>query len=211
MSASNATDVVSQSRLYGRMLCVLAAISVGVSFVEADRRGLLFDSDPFAFAVEDSALAVSGASGSPAMMINRFPGPVRDRGPRAGRPTGPGSAPAVQPAAVQQGAGPSGASRIIPSAEGPFIGSASGTTSTTESLDSSGTQLLGQGVPGGGFLDSPIGLIAVSTGTGPTPPDPPGPVVPAIPEPASWILMIIGLAWLGLYLRSQKMEDPVLA
>lgn len=190
----------SPFRLYIRLLPALGVATLVGSFIEADQRGLLFQSGDIALLAEDAALAVPNQP----MGMYFGVGDMRDRGARgrdfvrrppasrilAGIPADLGSDNAVGPAP--------GSSRTIleqPPREGqasPTIASATTTPAATQP---------GTGSFGPSFPDSPIGLIAVDTTT-------PGPVVPAVPEPASWLLMILGVGWLGLALRGRKSRDP---
>lgn len=187
----------SPFRLYIRLLPVLGVTILIGSFIEADQRGLLFRSDDIALLAEDTALAIPNQG---AGMYFRV-GDSRGGNPRGrnfiGRPPGsrlvPGNASAL---GEDNGASPSpGGSRTIsvqPVREQPGSPTlASGTTAPAAATPS------GNGSFGPSFPDSPIGLIAVGTNT-------PGPVVPAVPEPASWLLMILGIGWLGLSLRRRK-------
>jgi hypothetical protein len=187
--------------LYTRLLPALGVATLIGSFIEADQRGLLFRSDDMALLAEDAALAV------PSQGLEMYLGGREARGgsPRGrnfiGRPPGsrlvPGNA-----SNLNEGNGVSpapGGSRTIldqPAREqlaSPTLASAATAPSAATSP--------GSGSFGPNFPDSPIGLIAVGTNT-------PGPVVPAVPEPASWLLMIVGVGWLGLALRRRKRFNP---
>lgn len=192
----------SPYRLYTRMMPVLGVAAVIASFAEADQRGLLFRSSDTAFFAEDSALAVPNG-GTTAYITN---GADRPYGPRrrtiAARP-GAQSGLSVIPATIEDPASAGGgASRLIEAAPG---GLERPVTLSAITPAGASTAVRSQPAPGPGFPESPIGLIAVNAGN----PDPsnPGPVVPAVPEPASWLLMIIGVGWLGLSLRRRRLAS----
>ncbi len=217
LAPNDPTVPAEQSKMLLRMLAVFAVASVGLSFLEADRRGLLFDADPFAFSVSEGALALTGPS------VIRFGNARRGgagpryrsfgRGPARRLIPGQGSG-TDQPGTVSPGSGPpAGAlasntgssfpSPLTNTRPAPFVPGQS-----TANFPLAPTS--GQSIPGSGFAPSPIGFVAGGTDPSAPPPSPPvtvdpdpGPVVPAIPEPASWLLMIIGLGWMGLYLRRQ--------
>lgn len=185
----------TQYRLYTRMVPVLGLIAMISSFAEADQRGLLFETDDFALLADDAALAVP--NGTSAMYFGAAQ--TRYLGPRqrsiGGRPaTRIVSAPLLATNDTPTGASVGGGSPLVedgtrPSQPTPAL---AGSTPASAATVSRNPQ-----TPGPGFPDSPIGLIAVSTDT-------PGPVVPAVPEPASWLLMILGVGWLGLSLRRRS-------
>lgn len=193
----------SPYRLYTRMMPVLGVAAVIASFAEADQRGLLFRSSDTAFFAEDSALAVPNG-GTIAYLTSGADRPYGARRRTVAARPGARSGLAVIPATIEDPASAGGgASRLIDAApaavERPVTLSAISPAGT-------GTAVGGQPAPGPGFPESPIGLIADNAGN----PDPnnPGPVVPAVPEPASWLLMIIGVGWLGLSLRRRKLASP---
>lgn len=202
-------DMVSGSqrspyRLYARMMPIVGVAALIASFAESDRRGLLFKSSDTAFFAEDAALAVpsGGATIFLAADSTGF-GALRQRAvaPRRGGRT-------VTPSGAGPTEAPSGtgaaASRLI---ELPAGASEAVVRPSAATLPTSGSTVPNQSSPGPGFPESPIGLIAVNTpnpGPGNPDPDNPGPVVPAVPEPASWLLMILGVGWLGLSLRQRN-------
>lgn len=215
-SASDPTIPSEQSKLLMRLLGVFAISAVALSFLEADRRGLLFDTDPVAFSVSEGAIALTGPS------VIRF-GHMQSKGkePRF-RSVGRGPASRLIPGrGARIGQSGSGGSdqrvggappdpALIPS---PPQGSPGQPSSPTGGLPNAGllsAPRLGQSVPGTGFAPSPIGFVPGPSANQPPVTPPPGtinpdpdPVVPAIPEPASWLLMILGLGWIGIYLRRQ--------
>ena len=215
------TVPAEQSKMLLRLLAVFAFAAVGLSFLEADRRGLLFDADPFAFSVSEGALALTGPSvilfgdarrggaGPRYRSFNR--GPARRLIPgRGAAPNEPGSgSPAGSPAgAIASNTRSTSPAPLAGTGPSPFVPGQSAETFAPTAPN-------GRSIPGSGFAPSPIGFVAGETDseTPPTAPpvtvDPdPSPVVPAIPEPASWLLMIIGLGWMGLYLRRQNGSLP---
>jgi len=58
--------------------------------------------------------------------------------------------------------------------------------------------------PGGGGSSGGGSGGGGSSGGNPPPPPPPPPVVTAVPEPATWIMMIAGVALIGLQLRRRR-------
>lgn len=199
MNETVSTSGISPYRLYTRMMPVLGVAAVIASFAEADQRGLLFKASDSAFFVEDAALAVPNG-GTTLYLANQN----RPRsGPRlrniSGRPAPRiGSAPILGTADDVTGPG-GGASRVI--GDGPASLQQPTAIAATAPPGTGTTTTRNPSSPGPGFPDSPIGLIAVNTSN-------PGPVVPAVPEPASWLLMILGVGWLGLTLR--RRTRPVL-
>ncbi|MGB3472821.1 MAG: PEPxxWA-CTERM sorting domain-containing protein [Erythrobacter sp.] len=206
IAASDPTIPAQQAQLLLRLLGVFAVAALGLSFLEADQRGLLFDSDPFAFSVRDGALALDGPS------VIRIGQARRDGGfprSRTRRNRGPASRMIPRRDATPDQTGfRTGGQATDPVASDP--GRISG--STGPSLPGAGSLTpvaplaaprLGQSIPGSGFAPSPIGFVPATPDPQPpvtVEPDP-SPVVPAIPEPASWLLMIVGLGWIGFYLR----------
>lgn len=69
----------------------------------------------------------------------------------------------------------------------------------------------GTGLPGssGGILPPPTG--GGGGGTVPPGPPPPPPIVTPVPEPATWLMMIAGVALIGLQLRRRGGAKPVTA
>lgn len=223
--APDAAVLERQPTFHFQMLGILAVLLVITSLLEADRRGLLFDSDPFAFAVEDTAFVLDGPDDLAVGVIrlgsldrfdrrgarrfiprsgNRL---IRTRQGGGTRPASPaGNRPGSQGSGTANAA-PSNPLQSIPGSAGPGLGG-------PPLLAAANTP--GSSVPGGGFTPGPTGLIPVGNNPpDPTPPDPtnPDPVVPAIPEPASWILMIIAIGWLGFVLRRRQYgenEQPIL-
>jgi hypothetical protein len=188
----------TQYRLYVRMVPALGLIAMISSFAEADRRGLLFDSGDFALLADSTALAMpNGTSGSSGMYFG-----VAQTGDLGARQRSIGGRPAsriVSAPLLATNVAPAGPSAGVAS---PLVEDGAGPSQPIPGLAgiptaNAATVTRNQGASGPGFPDSPIGLIAVSTDT-------PGPVVPAVPEPASWLLMIFGVGWLGLSLRRRK-------
>ena len=175
----------------------VAFVILLASFLENDRRGLLLFSEPSAFAVAEEAepteLLIGGAGrtfGPPSarrLVVERrqsVPGPVtieEDSAAGVGGapiqdPIGLGpAAPIAAPALALGGPVPGGGGPGIP----PF------------------------GDPGGGVF---VPLVPIPTGPGPVdPPDDPGVILPpAVPEPAAWLLMILGVGALGAAMRMRR-------
>ena len=191
----------SPFRLYARLLPALGVATLIGSFIEADQRGLLFRSDDMALLAQDSALAVPNQG----MAMYLGGDEVRGGSPRGrnfiGRPPGsrlvPGNASTLDEANGVSPA-PGGSRTIVDQPAREQLASPTLASATTAPAAATSP---GSGSFGPSFPDSPIGLIAVGTNT-------PGPVVPAVPEPASWLLMILGVGWLGLSLRRRKRLDP---
>ena len=203
---------------------------LGLSIMEMDQRGLLFDADPFAFAAQEPN---DGAA--PSVITVR--GLFSDGAPRRFATRSTASRPAFQRLGSNVGAfpdnglgGPVGSPAAssdspiltVPSPLGRNDGIVPGPGAPV--TGSPGAPFIGGSVPGGSFGGSPIGAfvpIAAGPGPGPgaggTPPPPPippgttptdpAPVVPAIPEPSTWLLMILGIGWLGVMLRRRAEAD----
>ena len=194
----------SPYRLYARMIPVVGVAALVSSFVESDQRGLMFLSSESAFFAEDAALAVPNggatiylASGGNGLGGLRQRAITSSRGTLTGMPSMTG----VPDLSDSPGAG---ASRLI---EVPESLSDNQVGIAARAPQVQGATGRSQPSPGPGFPDSPIGLIAVNTSNpGPVTGDPdnPSPVVPAVPEPASWLLMILGVGWLGFSLRRRN-------
>lgn len=191
----------SPFRLYTRLLPALGVATLIGSFIEADQRGLLFQSDDIALLAEDAALAVPNQGMGMYLGVSDARGGNRGRN-IIGRPPGSrlvtgnasdlGDDNVVSPA-------PGGSRTIL---DQPARQEQASPTLTSGTTAPAAVSPPGNGSFGPSFPDSPIGLIAV--GTNP----PPTPVVPAVPEPASWLLMILGVGWLGLSLRRRERRDP---
>lgn len=197
LSGIDPVSAKKQYQLYVRMLGGLGAVAVLFSFVEADQRGLLFAQDDFAFVADDVALAVP--NGSTGQLFAFAPGSgrvLRQRDTRRsvrnplsngilGSPVNPDTSPAGGGAARLIEAAPDSRASVLPVAGQPGIVTLA-------------NSLLGSSGPSIDFPDSPLALIPVA--------NQPGPVVPAVPEPASWLLMIIGVGWLGIFLRRREQQ-----
>lgn len=200
-----------------QLLAVLALALLAGSFMESDRRGLLFDSDPFAFSLDNSAFVLDGldaqfgSAGAPRLGFLTLGGPWGDRnvGRTAARRDIGNRQLRTRNVPSTQGGGNTQTppSRLVSPTPTGIIGP--GNSGSPSSLGAANFTP-GQTVPGGNFLPSPIGNVGAPTPAPPAPTDPTDPtdpttpvdpVVPAIPEPASWLLMIIGVGWLGMYFR----------
>lgn len=185
----------------------LFGVMLGLSTLfENDKRGLLRWERPSAFA----AAKVSDLPGPGAYTITYL-----GNGERANRSRTIGPA---RPRRV--------ASRSIPLASEPLTGPGAGASASASPLSTSPAQLAGASValtptgstpvtsggppsftPGNLIgVAPPFGLVAFVPDNGVTPVDPTipvNPVVPAVPEPAAWLLMILGIGGLAAALRAK--------
>ena len=168
------------------------------SFAEQDRRSLFFGDREEAFAVSEVGASNFDGGGPYSIYLADRTGdrrPTRSRRIPRALPTGlPGDG-AFNPISVGVGGSDPGAS-----ADALQLASVDTPAVLVPSAGPSGSN---------GNFGSPIGqasgpvgdLVIVPTDPDPGPVDP---VVPAVPEPASWILMIIGVGLLGSTLRLRR-------
>lgn len=200
----------SQRRFWMYALGGLAGLALLASFLEQDRRALLLSDMPEAFAVSEI-----GTSADEFGSTGRYPVVWGDR---SSRPNGAASR--------RIGGRSAGALPVEPGPQTSFVAapasgrepdSAALASVTLPEFSASGQEtgappLALAAVSPGNLVSGPIGAIPIvqTPGPGPGPAPTPGPadpdppVVPAIPEPASWLLMIIGVALLGASLRSKR-------
>lgn len=188
------------------LLGSLACLAMFASFMEVDHRGMLF------FDGNADAFALSDAEFGDGVGIHSYP---LIWGTRPARPRG---AQRLIPARGQAGSGPLSGSN-------PAAGGAGAAGSPAALADGGNAPVAGlgqpgagggpggggggRGFPGFGSGSSPIGGFLVTPPGGGGTDDTPGGggdggVVPAVPEPASWLLMIIGVGALGIALRRQN-------
>jgi len=218
MADGTTSGLKRRDRFFPATMMLGLAVVVGIaSFSESDRRGLLRWDRPTAFAASEVNpqpgsydIVYLGYSRSSA--LGTFPGR------RAATENAPGV----------------GARRIIPS-RGDSFGDSLGAGAPSNAIASpfAGNGPVGPGAgqsvvpalqpsgnnqaaltpfaPGnlGGIGGTPPGLIA-APGTGTPPPatgDGAPPVVPAVPEPAAWLLMILGVGMLASALRANARRN----
>ena len=215
--SSETIDLSSRDRHFSKyVLGGLALFALIVSLSEQDRRALFLSDLPEAFAV--SELQSQATPRYPIVWGDSMTGALR------------GQRPAIRSSATPVGVVASPAEPTSPGVGG-FSGPteqpqlATGSDSlpaTAPALPSGGSPSLGS-IPSFGGGTGPIAGVIPGTPVTPGPTDPgtpadpgtptdpatpvtpPGPgtdpVVPAVPEPASWLLMLIGVGALGAALR----------
>lgn len=193
----------SQRRFTKFLLGGIGVMAIAIAFGQHDRRGLLLYDLPEAFAARELAELSSPIGLESGIGIRRI---VRSRSlPRQiGRPVA-GQTPELG-AGGGAGAGPTIGLQpfILPSPE-PL--SASSVTSSGDEPGQPTLALTNAASPGTGISPTPLvvpaapGVVPIEPGVVPTVPDP---VVPAVPEPASWVLMIIGIGALGAAMRRRR-------
>ncbi|MFC3309938.1 PEPxxWA-CTERM sorting domain-containing protein [Blastomonas aquatica] len=180
-----------------------------IAFGQHDRRGLLLFDQPEAFAASELAELSSPGGLAQGIGVRRIL-PSRIGARQIARAVNPGSVQAPAPGA----SGPAGVGSTIGLQpfvlSGPEPSFASDGTSPGQGLGQSGPVLTSTSVPGTGISPTPLivpsgpGVVPTEPGIVPTVPDVTDPVVPAVPEPASWILMIIGIGALGAVMRRRQ-------
>ena len=239
MADGTTSGLTRRDRFFPAMMVLGLAVAAGIaSFSESDRRGLLRWDRPAAFAASETNqpnsydIVYLGYSRSSA--IGSFPGrrTTAESGPGVGArriiprrgddlgdtlgtgapstaiasplagngPVGPGSGQSVIPALQPSGNNPAALTPFAP-------GNLGGIGATPPGLIAAP----GAGTPPPATGD---GTPPPSTGDG-TPPRGTGdgtpPVVPAVPEPAAWLLMILGVGMLASALRAnaRRNEEPL--
>lgn len=197
----------SQRQFTGLLLGGIAVMAMAIAFGQHDRRGLLLYDQPEAFAANELAELSSPAGLAQGVAVSRvLSSGTLPRQVRRSRISG-----AVQPPAFGADggavAGPTSALEPLGlSNSEPSLASAG--TSTGQGLSQPGLALTNLAAPGTGISPTPLVVPAAAPGVVPIDPgivpNVPDSVVPAVPEPASWILMIIGIGVLGAVMRQRR-------
>jgi len=225
------------------LIGVMFVSGLAVAFIDQDRRGLSFFTEPEAFFAEEELLdpeptsfpVIWGSASEPRRITSsqtRRPERNRNRTSAAVNKTPsfailpPASSPSsftqVRPSAQPAPAAPTQVAEIqqitAPSTpvntQSPLpLASASIPTATSNGLSLSNLNTLPTvGVPLGGGLVRIDPVVPVVPAVADPEPNttqdpvvtPVDPVVPAVPEPSSWILMILGVGFLGTMLRYRR-------
>lgn len=180
----------------------LGSLALLVSFAEHDRRGLLMFELPEAFAVESIPGQEFVGMLPMTFPVSYIPGQQQRGAARAIPPRGSAGGALVDtgPTAVAGGGAGIGPLQVEPGPDEPTQQAAA--LPTTSPAATRGTGSLGD-IPNASFGNSPISAIVLDN------PDVPGdgggdPVVPAVPEPASWLLMLLGIGALGGAMRRYR-------
>ena len=229
------------------LIGVMFASGLAVAFIDQDRRGLSFFTEPEAFFAEEELIdpeptsfpVIWGSASEPRPITSsqtRRPERNRNRTSAPANKTpsfeilppasGPNSFAQVRPPAQSAPEAPTqvaGLQQItapstpVNTQQSPLpLASTSIPTATGNGLSLSNLNTLPVvGVPLGGGLvrvDPVVPVVPVVTDPEPSTQDPVivtpvDPVVPAVPEPSSWILMILGVGFLGTMLRYRREPD----
>jgi len=186
---TSSEQALKLNRFQQRTLVIFGLIAALASLPDSERRGLLVWNSP-------EALIADVADGTPGGLPGAIAFVRADGLPRRGAATG-------RPF-VTATVGPVG-DPALNSAPGGALSPAQATTSTSQPEipvgigPQNGPAAGGVPVgPGVGFAPAVIGATTLLA----APPAPPG--VPAIPEPSSWVLMILGVGFLGVALRRTR-------
>ena len=221
--------------IFNNIIGGLAVVTVSTAFVDQDRRGLAFFTEPEIFAVEESAESTQPAVfpvvwGAPLVSnVNRQSNPVdRFRSNRRAA-----LSPNLQPlSTLESPAEPFARDRREPFTQSETVLPSDLPQSVQEGTNLQSTPPVSNPapVPTQGVATLPLpqvvpvitpsvpgllpGSTIVVTPVTAVPPTTPGnpstptvdPVIPAVPEPSSWLMMILGVGFLGLMLRYRR-ED----
>ncbi|AKH42804.1 hypothetical protein FHS61_000577 [Altererythrobacter atlanticus] len=188
----------------------LGALTLLTSFFDVDHRGMLFaDGQVFAFADE---IDQAGVYSYPVIWGAGRGGPVDERGARRLIPARGGQAGPLTGTGSPDGTGGGGGA-------GPVTLADAGTALVPGGLNTPDAGNAGGGNGGrGGFpgfnssISSPVGGFVITPGDGDGGTDGgDNGVVPSVPEPASWLLMILGIGALGIALRRQAAQKTAYA
>lgn len=205
MSSQSAKQLPRNQRYFATyVIATLVAVVLLLSFSEADRRGLVFTDIPESFAADEIVQQRQAF----AIAIGRQPGTtaVGDRPSRTIRRLLPAfAAPPSRRARQTETTGtPGGAT--------PTGGEALPIAAGQAGAGAGPQQLSLADVSPPGFGTGPVGVLPINDPGSPGTPGteiPTDPPVPTVPEPASWLLMIVGVAILGKILRHRAVSGEV--
>lgn len=217
------------------LLSLVLISGIATAFIDQDRRGLAFFTEPEAFFVEEKTtpepVSFPVAWGESPTTLSRLQKTTRSQDRSLSRT--PVQQLAQAPRAVTRqpisvASSPPAPAPAAPAASSPASqASASNVSPTVQAspapaaVSAGGSAPVIQPVPSGLTLDPLVGLPTADGLTGgnlvlvetdldidtSVETTTVDPVVPAVPEPSSWILMVLGVGLLGMMLRYRREED----